>query len=199
MAKKLRVLLVEDNPDDAEMITRQLKRNGYELTCTRVDTAKAMQAALQAQDWDVVLSDHNMPNFSSYGALDILKASARDIPLILVSGSIGEDEAVRVLKAGMADYLLKDRVKRLPAAIEQALHRAAERRALAFSNTILTTQQETSLDGILVVDERGKVISFNQRFVELWGVPPDLLRERDDERVLRSVLDKVVNPQDVLV
>jgi two-component sensor histidine kinase len=101
---------------------------------------------------------------------------------------------------------LELRVQERTAALEKAnvelnieiAQRARAERSLAFRNTVLSTQQETSLDGILVVDDRGRMVSFNQRFVDMWGIPADVLESESDERALQSVLDKLVDPEDFI-
>ncbi|HEX7600112.1 MAG TPA: response regulator, partial [Polyangiaceae bacterium] len=100
MKKPLRVLFVEDSDDDAELLRQELDRGGYELTSERVETADAMKAALERTTWDLVISDYCMPTFDAPGALAVLKANAPDVPLIVVSGTIGEDAAVSALTSG---------------------------------------------------------------------------------------------------
>src|SRR5512137_2969958 len=119
--KPLRLLLVEDNEDDAYFLLRELQRCGYAVTCERVDTAPAMRAALAQRQWDVVVADYVMPHFSGLAALDELQASGQDLPFIIASGTIGEDIAVAAMKAGAHDYLMKGKLARLAPAIEREL------------------------------------------------------------------------------
>jgi len=101
MGLPLRVLLVEDSEDDVLLLVRMLRRGGYDLTWERVETAAAMEAALAARSWDLVISDHSMPAFSSLAALELLRSKGFvDLPFIIVSGQIGEDAAVSAMKAG---------------------------------------------------------------------------------------------------
>jgi len=99
----LKVLLVEDSEDDAALILRELKRIGYEVASERVETAKAMQAALLDKPWDIVLCDYTLPSFNALQALEVLKATGKDIPFVVLSGTIGEETAVLILKAGAQD------------------------------------------------------------------------------------------------
>jgi DNA-binding NtrC family response regulator len=109
MGAPLRVLLVEDSENDALLLLRELKRGGYEPLSRRVDTAGEMEEALEEQAWDLVISDHSMPAFSSLAALDLLRGKGFvDLPFIIVSGRIGEDAAVSAMKAGAHDYIMKD-------------------------------------------------------------------------------------------
>jgi diguanylate cyclase (GGDEF)-like protein len=133
MAQPLRVLLVEDSEDDAALILRELRRGGYEPDCRRVDTAADLEAALERDTWDIVITDHNLPGYSSEVTLATLKRSGLDIPVIIVSGSIGESIAVDAMKNGAHDYIMKDNLVRLVPAIARELretkNRYAHRRA----------------------------------------------------------------------
>src|SRR5271157_5665426 len=100
MKRKINILAVEDSEDDLLLSMRELERAGYEPSYERVDTPEAMNASLSAKDWDVIISDHKMPHFDSFKALDILRESGKDIPFIIVSGTIGEETAVAAMKAG---------------------------------------------------------------------------------------------------
>src|SRR5438309_11051226 len=113
MSKSLRVLVVDDSEDDAMLLTRELRRGGHEVNFQRVDTPPAMSSALAKDPWDLVISDYTMPRFSGLEALELLQKKAIDIPFIMVSGSIGEETAVNVMKAGAQDYLMKDNLTRL--------------------------------------------------------------------------------------
>jgi len=124
----LRVLLVEDNQDDATLIQRHLERAGYEVESFRVDTRESFQDAVDNAKWDVVISDHSMPRFSSLDALAILKSRGVDCPFIIVSGTIGEDMAVEVMRAGAHDYVLKNNLARLAPAIDREIGDAELRR-----------------------------------------------------------------------
>jgi len=124
----LRVLLVEDSPADADLTVHELRRAGLEFTFERVQDAEGLRAALNGQPWDVVLSDEAMPNFDAAQALDVLQGSGKDIPLIVVSGTIGEEAAVRLMKAGAQDFILKDRIARLGPAVQRELREALGRR-----------------------------------------------------------------------
>jgi len=126
-AKALRVLVVEDSPRDAELVAREIRSGGFDLTWKRVDTEAAMKAALNAESWDAVVSDYSMPHFDGLGALRVLQDSGLDIPFIIVSGTIGEETAVAAMQAGAHDYLMKNNIARLVPAIERELRDAASR------------------------------------------------------------------------
>ena len=124
----LRVLFVEDSPTDYNLLVRLLKVAGYPLESMRVESEGEMRSALASKPWDAVISDHNLPNFSSTAALQVLKETALDVPFIIVSGAIGEDIAVEAMIAGADDYILKSRLPRLVPALKRSLAAAAARR-----------------------------------------------------------------------
>ena len=125
----MRVLMVEDSEDDAHLLCSELATAGQELTYKQVDCLSGMQAALQESDWDIVISDHSMPSFSSLEALDLLKQSGKDIPFIIYSGNIGEQVAISAMRHGAHDYIYKGNRARLVPSIERELKNAAIRRA----------------------------------------------------------------------
>jgi signal transduction histidine kinase len=129
MGKPLRVLLLEDSEDDAELLLAELQQSAYQPLYKRIETADGLRDALSAAKWDVIISDYSMPNFDAPAALRIVRQTAGDIPFIIVSGVIGEESAVAAMKAGAHDYLMKGKLARLAPAIERELREAAERRA----------------------------------------------------------------------
>ena len=177
MSIPLKVLLAEDSPDDADLILSQLRRDGFAPVWTRVFTENDFLAELQKLP-DIVLSDYAMPQFSGMRAARLTRDSGLNVPFILISGTVGEDVAVEAMKQGATDYLLKDRVVRLGAAVHRALEQKRlqdERRhtteELRWKTTLLEAQMESSLDGILVVDNQGKMILQNRRMEEMWKNP----------------------------
>jgi signal transduction histidine kinase len=128
MNEPLNVLIVEDSDYDARLLLNELKRGGYDPLYERVETREAMENALERQEWDLVIADYVMPCFSGLDALKIVQDRKLDLPFIIVSGNIGEDVAVSAMKAGAHDYLLKDNLARLNAAIGRELHQAEMRR-----------------------------------------------------------------------
>src|SRR6267154_317493 len=124
MGIPLRVLIVEDSEDDVRLLARELKRGGYDVTHEQVDTAPAMQAALDRQVWDVVIGDFSMPKFSGVEALALVRERGLDVPYICVSGTITEDMAVAAMKAGANDWVTKGQLKRLVPAVDRELREA---------------------------------------------------------------------------
>ncbi len=128
MKNPLRVLIVEDSREDTVLLLWELEHGGYQTTHERVDTADALNAALDRQTWDVVFGDYSMPHFNGVAALKLVREKGLDLPFIFVSGTIGEDIAVEAMKAGAQDYIMKGNLKRLLPAVERELREAAVRR-----------------------------------------------------------------------
>jgi PAS domain S-box-containing protein len=169
---------VEDFEEDALLMVRELTRSGYQVDSRRVDTPAAMTDALRSREWDLVLSDHSMPKFSAPAALALLKSMGLEMPFIIVSGSIGEDQAVAVMKAGASDYFRKDSLTRLAPAVERELRDAEIRKARARAEQALRQSEElyrtlvnTSPDAIVVTDLESHIRMANPQGVKLlnWG------------------------------
>jgi diguanylate cyclase (GGDEF)-like protein/putative nucleotidyltransferase with HDIG domain len=140
----LKVLIVEDSERDTALLLIELQKAGYAPLYKRVDTAVEMRSALDAEPWDVVISDHVMPTFSSFAALRLLHSKDIDLPFIIVSGQIGEDAAVEAMKAGANDYVMKGNLKRLVPAIQREIRDAQIRRERLQREAELTSQEEES-------------------------------------------------------
>jgi PAS domain S-box-containing protein len=173
---RLRVLLVEDSADDAEMLIAELRRGGYEVEHRRIASEAALDEALDGHDWDVVLSDYTLPRFSGTKALSIVRRRGLQIPFIFVSATMGEDIAVAAMKAGAHDYVTKDKLKRLVPAIERELREAGvhrdrkrpEAERLGFEarfQEILAVAP----DGIVVMDEERRITAFNRAAEAIFG------------------------------
>ena len=124
---RLRVLFVEDAAKDVELLLRELLRGGYDVTYKRVETAEAMNAALDGETWDIVLSDYSLPSFNAPAALSIVLERRLHMPFIIVSGAIGEETAVEAMRAGAHDFITKDKLARLLPAIARELREVAGR------------------------------------------------------------------------
>ncbi|MEO5913465.1 MAG: GAF domain-containing protein [Luteolibacter sp.] len=126
--KTLRLLLAEDYDDDALLVLNALERQGFEIDCTRVMTGGQFRTALQASPYEIILCDYAMPGFGAIEALEILRECDIDIPLIIVSGTIGESVAVEAMRNGATDYILKENLIRLGVAVEREIREAETRR-----------------------------------------------------------------------
>ena len=138
----LRILQVEDSESDAALILRELQRAGYDVRARRVEDAAEMRQALQAEDWDVVISDHRMAQFDAPAALLILQESGRDIPFVVVSGTISQELAVATMKSGANDYLLKSDLARLAPVVEREIREAQTRHQRRRTEAELRESQE---------------------------------------------------------
>ena len=128
MASELKVLIIEDNPDDAVLLVRFLKKSGHVVMYRMIDNQTDFQSALKNESWDIILSDFNVPHFSPLWALNLIEARELDIPFIIVSGTVPADKAVELMKAGANDYVMKDDLFRLVPAIERELREVQIRR-----------------------------------------------------------------------
>ena len=185
---RLRVLLVEDSMLDAELLIRALQRFGYTAIWERVETPEDFRRALAGQPWDLVLADYSLPKFNGLDALEIVKSSGLDLPFILVSGTIGEETAVSAMRSGVYDYLLKDRLTRLGAAVQRSLEQAEQRRANHRAEErlrLLSHAVEQSPATIVITDVAGNIEHVNPRFTELTGYTLDEVRGQNP-RLLKS-------------
>src|SRR5215469_6116828 len=164
MSEALRVLIVEDSVDDTFFIVRELQRGGFQVKFERVETAADMQAALETQQWDLVISDYSMPQFGGVAALAVFQQAGLDIPFIVVSGVMGEAIAVEMLKAGAHYYVTKDWLSRLAEAVKQELRAAHERRIkrqTESATAYLASLVESSDDAIIGQTLDGTIVSWN--------------------------------------
>jgi two-component system cell cycle sensor histidine kinase/response regulator CckA len=128
MGRKLKLLIVEDYEDDCLLVVHTLRRAGLHCDYTRVHSSQPFRELLKTQEWDVIISDYSLPEFSAPAALDILNASQLDIPFIVISGTVGEETVVKLMKSGARDCVMKDHLARLPGAIERELRESDARR-----------------------------------------------------------------------
>ncbi len=122
--KQLRLLMIEDSEKDVALVVEELREAGYDPVWQRVETDDALRAALHKDHWNIIISDYNMPHFDPFTALKAVKELVPDTPFIIVSGVIGEDTAVKAMKAGAHDYIMKHNLRRLAPAVERELEEA---------------------------------------------------------------------------
>ncbi len=172
----LSVLIVDDSDDDAMLMIRQLRKGGFDPKWERVETAEAMETALDREEWDVILCDYKMPRFSGPAALKLVRDKNIDIPFIIVSGVIGENTAVTAMKSGAHDYLMKDKLAKLVVAIEREIREAKMRQEKKKAEEMLKKSEENfrhSLDdsplGIRIASADGKTLYANQEILNIYG------------------------------
>src|SRR3989441_3650595 len=167
--EEVRVLMVEDNDNDADLINRELGRLTPEPAVQHVRTKPAFAAALEGFAPHAILSDHNIPGFGGWEALEIAQRARPDVPFILVTGSLDEETAVRYLKNGASDYILKDRLVRLGPALLEALERARQREALRSQERLLRQIIDANPSLIFVKDWDGRFVLVNEATAQVYG------------------------------
>jgi diguanylate cyclase (GGDEF)-like protein len=188
MGKPLRVLLVEDSEDDVLLTVREIKKGGYDPLHERVENAGAMRKALQEKTWDVILCDYQMPQFNGLAAIALLKETGIDIPLIIVSGVIGEETAADCMRYGAHDYVMKGNLSRLVPAIERELREAESRsKRRQAEETIRQMAYHDSLTGLpnrkLFSDRLGIALAQakrNQKGVAVTMLDLDYFKDMND-------------------
>lgn len=191
---RVRLIVVEDSPEDFDLLTRRLSSAGMVAECVRVECSEALTAALTGGEWDAVLSDHRLPQFTSVEALRIVRAHDRDLPFLIVSGAIGEEVAVEAMRAGADDFVMKDNLVRLEPALTRALRNAGVRRAQHAAERSLADSEarfralSANLPGMvfqLEVTRGGPVLTYvSDGSRRLFGIAPQALL-RDPARWYR--------------
>jgi two-component system cell cycle sensor histidine kinase/response regulator CckA len=189
--RTLRALIVEDSADDAEMLLIQLRRAGFDPVFERVESAEQMTAALASAPWDIVLSDHSLPGFDAPEALRLARASDPIVPFVVVSGVIGQESAVAMMRAGAGDYVLKEDLARLAPVVERELREAEnrrERRRIEQQHARDALILANVRDAVIVTDTAGVVTDWNEGATRLFGWPAA-------EMVGRPLTDRVPTHQ----
>jgi PAS domain S-box-containing protein len=198
VGRPLKVLLVDDSEDDAQLIVKQLESCGWDVTWERVDTREAMAASLDRSRFDLIVSDYHLPSLRAPDAVAMWKERGLDTPFVVVSGTIGEEQAVEVLKAGAHDFFLKDRLSRLCSAVERELREAAKRRSLdraereredalqrlARSERLFHDLFESAPDATVIIDGQGVIWAASRQAQRLFGYDLEELHGQSVEALI---------------
>ncbi|HEX2583993.1 MAG TPA: response regulator, partial [Steroidobacteraceae bacterium] len=165
----LHIVILEDSAVDAELMEMELRKGGVMARCSRVETAKEFTHVMDTDTVDLILADYTLPEFDGLSALSMLRSRFPDVPFIFVSGSLGEERAIEALKSGATDYVLKERLQRLPAVVMRALTEASERRqrrhaqlALEEQRVLLRAIIDNLPEHIYAVDATSRLTVINQ-------------------------------------
>ncbi len=195
MATPLRLLLIEDAEDDAQLLMRDLRRAEYDVSYERVDTAAKLESAFDHGSWDIVISDYTMPTFNGMDALSIVRRRAPELPFIFVSGTIGEDTAVSAMRAGAHDYVMKGNLRRLIPAIERELREAKVRRRERGAAEQLRAASEL-LRSVFAASPLAIIASDRYDIVKLWNPAAERLFGWTDLEVVGH-LNPAIPPEEV--
>jgi PAS domain S-box-containing protein len=171
-AKPLRLLLVDDTAHDAELLIRHLDTNGYQIDHERAYDSPTMEKALDHGPWDLIVCDYSMPNFDVGSAMALMKKRKLDLPFIVVSGTVGEEIAVEVMKAGAHDFIVKDNLSRLAPAIERELREAkvrAQRAADIEKLFYLAAIIDSTAEAVISHNLEGVITTWNTGATQLFG------------------------------
>jgi len=173
----LRALILEDDPYDAELVAATLRRAATAVQVEVLDSSRLFRQRLAEADFDIIIADYNLGGWTALEALEILRQSGKDIPLVVATGALGDEAAVECVRQGAADYVLKDRLERLPVAVDRAVRRKAYADAVARQQEeIRRAKEEWELtfnavpDPVLLLDERSHILYANRAAAKLVGI-----------------------------
>jgi PAS domain S-box-containing protein len=190
----MRALILEDDPYDAELLVATLRRAAPSLKVEILASAALFWQRLEEADFDIVLADYNLGGWTAIDALEMLRQSAKDIPLVVVTGALGDDAAVECVRQGAADYVLKDRLERVPIAVDRALRRKAYRDEVTRQQEQIRRAKEewestfnTVPDPVLVLDDQFHIRYANRAMARLVGVEPAQLIDKPCSEVVHGL------------
>ena len=168
MTEPVKVLIVDDSRDDARLIERHMRKHGLTVEVQRVDSAEGMRLGLTAESWDAVICDYRLPDFDPYSALDLLRELDLDLPVIVVSGYLPEEELIDLMRAGAHDVVVKDRLSRLVPAIKREIEEAEVRRQRKCAETQLLEAIESISEGFVLFDADDRLVVCNSKYREIY-------------------------------
>jgi PAS domain S-box-containing protein len=196
--QSLRVLIVEDSENDELIIIRELKKGGYNPVYERVETASAMKKVLKEKQWDIILCDYTLPKFNAPSAIAVLKEANIDIPIIIVSGTIGEDVAAECMRLGAHDYIMKENLSRLCPAIARELEDAKVRsRQKQMEETLRKASLDWQItfdatsDAICLLDADQRIVQCNRTMAEMLGIKREDLIGRRCWEIVHGTMEAI--------
>jgi PAS domain S-box-containing protein len=216
MTHPLRVLHLEDSPRDAEMVRHRLDDEGLSCDILLANSKDSFEAALTREPFDLILSDYNLPGYDGVAALKQAQAAQPDVPVILISGTVVDEVAVKVLHIGATDYLLKDRLDRLVPAVQRALREAETRRRRQHTEQALVQREQALRDneertnfalaaarmGVWEIEFASNRLTWSDTMAPLFGLTPDhapkttaeffQLIHPDDRRATEASVDRAI-------
>jgi PAS domain S-box-containing protein len=195
MQQRLNALIVEDSEQDAALLLRELRRGGYEPSYQRVDSEPAMLSAIEARPWDIVLTDYSMPRFNAHAALAVIARSRIDVPCIVVSGSVGEETAVEVMRAGAQDLVLKHNLKRLLPAIARELDAARIRRERKAADAELDSERQLLQQLMQGVPDAISFKDLKRRYIRLNDVERSILQVASDADAIGKTAEELISSE----
>ena len=195
MQQSLSALIVEDREPDAVLLDRELRRSGYQLSYERVDCKSAMTAALNRWAWDIVIADYSMPQFNARAALAVMAKLGLDTPLIVVSGSVGDETAVEVMRAGARDLVLKHNLKRLPPVVARELEAARMRREQRTADAKLDCERQLLQQLMQGIPDAICFKDLQRRYIRLNDAERSNLKIQDNTDVIGETSDRFISPE----
>ncbi len=184
--RKIRVLFIEDNPLDVELLVRHIKKSGFDIEYESLDSLSEVEKCISKTSFDICICDFKLPGFSGLDALDLIKKQGVDLPVILASGTIPDEQAIDAVLAGAKDYVLKDNLKRLVPAIKREINALNQRREKKKSDRFLEAVFNSSV-GIRISDKNRTIIKANEAYCEMMGYSCDeLIGKNIDDIIPKS-------------
>ena len=193
ITSRIRILMVEDSLQDELLIQRQLKKNGFDIEVKRVDTIDDLKMSLVNERWNLLLSDFYLPGFDTFDVLKVVEECSHEtLPVIVVSGAIGEEKAVDIMRAGASDFVMKDRLLRLPVVVDRVLKEVASQQQSREELQLLANSMPQI---VWTAKSDGTIDYYNDRIQELMGAKrnPDgswnwtaMLHDEDVEKTVRA-------------
>ena len=202
MSKALRLVIIEDNDADVELLVREFRRSGYEPSYAVVKTAIDLLAALSQQEWDIIIASYSLPQFDALMALECVTQTGLDLPFIVISETAGEQAAIEAMQAGAHDYIMKDNLAGMVVTVERELRDAVARRQHRLAEEALRDSEEryrdlfeNANDVIFTLDLKGHFLSINKKGETLSGYPREEILGRNIAEFLNSANRQIAAEQ----